>query len=102
VKREAAAFSVRAQRCQSHYFSTTPRMATELFIKGGVLQAHSGRFNSVPAVILEHLLHIVLCALFYTAIPIQIFIIWCYFDNIYLGKYYSYFCLWSHWFDYSQ
>jgi len=26
VKGEAAALSVRAQRCQSHYFSTTPRI----------------------------------------------------------------------------
>jgi len=25
MKEEAAVFSVRAQRCQSHYFSTTPR-----------------------------------------------------------------------------
>jgi len=27
VKGEAAALSVRAQRCQSHYFSTTPHIA---------------------------------------------------------------------------
>jgi len=27
MKGEAAAFSVRAQRCQSHYFSTTPRIS---------------------------------------------------------------------------
>jgi hypothetical protein len=26
MKGEAASLSVRAQRCQSHYFSTTPRM----------------------------------------------------------------------------
>ena len=31
MKGEAAALSVRAQRCQSHYFSTTPRITLARF-----------------------------------------------------------------------
>jgi hypothetical protein len=83
-------------------------MATQLFIEGEFLQAHSGRFNTlnaklnaiwhllallganhilhvsrirvnlVPAVLLQHLRLIVSRALSCIAIPIQIFIICCF------------------------
>ena len=33
MKGEAAALSVRAQRCQSHYFSTTPRISKKLKLR---------------------------------------------------------------------
>jgi hypothetical protein len=42
VKGEAAALSVRAQRCQSHYFSATPRIPDDVLIQLILLMMSTG------------------------------------------------------------
>ena len=69
MKGEAAALSVRAQRCQSHYFSTTPRMS--YILRTACVQDQNGtEFHSEsPRKLSEKLYDIYHCCVYSEKIP---------------------------------